>query len=62
MKRLHYFGSLGGTLEDIANVLGLLAAGKGKFNVTTIAFEDIGDAMGQVERGKLTGRAVALLD
>lgn len=62
LKQLHYFGSLGGTTEDVADVLHLMAAGEAKSNVTAITFDEIGEAMGRLERGEATGRAVALLD
>jgi 2-desacetyl-2-hydroxyethyl bacteriochlorophyllide A dehydrogenase len=62
LKQLRYLGSLGGTPEDVADVLRMIAAGDVKSNVTTIAFDEIGEAMARLERGELTGRAVALMD
>lgn len=61
-KNLRYLGSPGGTAEDLADVLRMMAAGDVKSNVTTITFDEIGEAMGRLERGELIGRAVALLD
>ncbi|MGJ9459892.1 zinc-binding dehydrogenase [Oceanobacillus sp. CF4.6] len=62
LKKLRYLGSLGGTTEDVANVLNLIAEGKVKSNVTTISFDQIGDTVEKLAQGEITGRAVALLD
>jgi 2-desacetyl-2-hydroxyethyl bacteriochlorophyllide A dehydrogenase len=62
LKQLRYLGSLGGTPEDVADVLRMIAAGEVASTVTTLTFDEIGDAMARLERGELTGRAVALLE
>lgn len=62
LKQLTYLGSLGGTPQDVADVLKLIETGAAQSNVTTITFDEIGDAMDRLARGELTGRAVALLD
>jgi alcohol dehydrogenase, propanol-preferring len=61
LKQAHLLGSLGGTAEDVADVLELMSAGKVKSNVTTTAFDEIGDSIRRLERGELVGRTVALL-
>ncbi|BCW35827.1 zinc-dependent alcohol dehydrogenase [Arthrobacter sp. StoSoilA2] len=62
LKQLTYLGSLAGTPADVEDVLRMIAAGDVKSKVETIAFEDIGEAMGRLARGESTARAVALLD
>lgn len=61
LKELRYLGSLGGNTEDVADVLRMMATGQVKSIVTTISFDQIGDAVGKLERGEIIGRAVALL-
>jgi len=61
-KEVELLGSLGGTVEDNANVLELMAAGRMKSFTTQIGFDQIGDAIEQVRRGEARGRLVAIYD
>jgi propanol-preferring alcohol dehydrogenase len=60
LKQLTYLGSNGGTNEDCAEVLDLIAAGTVSSRVEVIGFEDIYDAIQRFERGETTGRLVAV--
>ncbi|MCG7346084.1 zinc-binding dehydrogenase [Sporosarcina sp. ACRSL] len=62
LKKLRYLGSLGGTPEDVANVISLMAEGKVKSDVNTLSFDQIGDTVEKLARGETTGRSVALID
>ncbi|WP_249872811.1 zinc-binding dehydrogenase [Oceanobacillus saliphilus] len=62
LKKLRYLGSLGGTPEDVANVISLMAEGKVKSDVNTVSFNQIGDTVEKLARGETTGRSVALID
>jgi hypothetical protein len=48
LKQLNYLGSRGGTRQDVAKVLDLIASGSATSNVTPITFDEIGDAMGDL--------------
>lgn len=61
MRELSLLGSLGGTLEDLAEVLDLLATGKLRLATEQVGFDEIGEQMGRLQRGELTGtRLVAV--
>lgn len=60
LKQLSYIGSNGGTNEDCAEVLDLIAAGTISSQVETIGFDDIYDGILRFERGETSGRLVAL--
>jgi D-arabinose 1-dehydrogenase-like Zn-dependent alcohol dehydrogenase len=56
-------GSNGGSIEDHAKVLELMSEGELHSQTTIIGFDEIGDAIGKLERGDLMGgRFVALSD
>jgi len=48
LKQLNYRGSRGGTPQDVAKVLDLIASGSATSNVTPITFDEIGDAVGDL--------------
>lgn len=61
MRELNLVGSLGGDLQDLAEVLDLLATGKLRLATEIIKFEEIGEQIGRLQRGELTGtRLVAV--
>ncbi|MDR2378983.1 MAG: zinc-binding dehydrogenase [Bifidobacteriaceae bacterium] len=51
-------GSMGGTVQDIAAVYELMAAGEIAPEVTEIAFEQIPEGLSRLEAGQVTGRLV----
>ncbi|GAB3597094.1 alcohol dehydrogenase catalytic domain-containing protein [Microbacterium tumbae] len=61
-KELTVLGSSAGTHEDCAAVLDLIAAGKASSILNPIGFEEIGEAVAQLERGGVVGRFVAVRD
>lgn len=60
LKQLRYLGSNGGTNEDCAEVLDLIAKGTVSSHVEIISFDEIYDSIQRFERGEVTGRLVAL--
>jgi propanol-preferring alcohol dehydrogenase len=60
LKQLTYIGSNGGTNEDCAEVLDLIAAGTVSSHVEIVGFDDIYDAILRFERGEVNGRLVAM--
>jgi 2-desacetyl-2-hydroxyethyl bacteriochlorophyllide A dehydrogenase len=59
-KALRYLGSAGGSAEDCLAVISLIAEGKVRPTISTITFDEIGDGIGQLQRGAVHGRLVAL--
>lgn len=63
LKQVNFLGSLGGTNEDAAEVLELMAAGKVSSKVEIVSFDDIDESIKRFERGEVTeGRLVAVRD
>jgi 2-desacetyl-2-hydroxyethyl bacteriochlorophyllide A dehydrogenase len=62
LKQVTLVGSLAGTNEDCAAVLELVAAGKLASRLEHVAFDDIKDGLGRLERGEVVGRLVAVFD
>ncbi|MDQ1058221.1 D-arabinose 1-dehydrogenase-like Zn-dependent alcohol dehydrogenase [Arthrobacter globiformis] len=60
LKQLRYLGSNGGTNEDCAEVLNLIAQGTVSSHVETIGFDEIYDSIRRFERGEVNGRLVAI--
>lgn len=61
LKQVNYLGSLGGTNEDAAEVLEMMAAGKVSSEVEIVSFDDIDESIKRFERGEATrGRLVAV--
>ncbi len=61
LKQVNYLGSLGGTNEDAAEVLEMMAAGKVSSEVEIVRFDDIDESIKRFERGGATkGRLVAV--
>jgi alcohol dehydrogenase, propanol-preferring len=63
LKQVNLLGSLGGTNEDAAEVLEMMAAGKVSSEVEIVGFDDIDESIKRFERGDATGgRLVAMRD
>lgn len=63
LKQLNFLGSLGGTNEDAAEVLEMMAAGKVSSKVEVIGFDDIDESIKRFASGGATrGRLVAVRD
>jgi D-arabinose 1-dehydrogenase-like Zn-dependent alcohol dehydrogenase len=62
MSEIVLMGSTGGTTQDNADVLDLMAQGVLKADTECIRFEEIGDAIGRLRRGENTGRFAVLFD
>jgi propanol-preferring alcohol dehydrogenase len=63
LKQENLLGSLGGTNEDAAEVLEMMAAGKVSSEVEVVSFDDIDESIKRFERGDATkGRLVAVRD
>lgn len=60
LKQLTYIGSNGGTNEDCAEVLDLIAQGAVSSHIETIRFDDIYESIKRFERGEVNARLVAL--
>lgn len=61
LKQVNYLGSLGGTNEDAAEVLEMIAAGRVSSEIEIVGFDDIDESIKRFERGEAThGRMVAL--
>lgn len=59
VKQVDLIGSMGGGVEDLTGVYDLMASGKLKPAVTTVAFEDIAEGLEKLHRGEVIGRLVA---
>jgi alcohol dehydrogenase, propanol-preferring len=63
MKQVHLVGSLGGSPQDLAAVLDLMASTEFKIATTTMEFDEIGDGLDRLARDEIVGkRLVALFD
>ena len=62
LKQMSYIGSNGGTNDDCAEVLELIAAGTVSSKVATVGFDDIDQSIARFERGETNGRLVAVRD
>ena len=63
LKQVNFLGSLGGTNEDAAKVLEMMAAGKVSSEVEIVSFENIDESIKRFARGDATrGRLVAVRD
>lgn len=60
LKQLRYLGSNGGTKEDCAEVLDLIAKGTVSSHIETVGFDDIYEAIQRFDRGETSGRLVAV--
>ena len=54
--------SIGGTVEDLKNVLNLIAEKKLEILSSPITFEEIPDGLERLKQGKVVGRLVAMMD
>jgi propanol-preferring alcohol dehydrogenase len=61
LRAVELVGSVAGSNEDCAAVLDLIAAGKMSSRLSHVAFDEIKDGLGRLERGEVVGRQVALL-
>jgi D-arabinose 1-dehydrogenase-like Zn-dependent alcohol dehydrogenase len=61
LRNLELVGSQGGSMQDYADILELMAAGTVSSRVEHIGFEEIGHGMERLEEGGLTARLVAML-
>jgi alcohol dehydrogenase, propanol-preferring len=62
VKQVSLLGSLGGSNADVAMVLDMMAERKLTSRTTVIRFEEVGDALGKLERGEISGRLVVKYD
>lgn len=62
VKQVELVGSLAGSNQDCADVLALIEAGTVASRLTHLRFDEIGDGIGRLERGEVTGRLVALFE
>ena len=54
--------SIGGTVEDLREVLKLIQEKKVEINATPITFDEIPDGLERLKQGKVVGRLVAMMD
>ncbi len=59
-KELRYLGSAGGTFEDVRAALDLFSRGTVKPLLSTVSFEQIGEAIERLRGGRVDGRIVAV--
>jgi D-arabinose 1-dehydrogenase-like Zn-dependent alcohol dehydrogenase len=62
VKQVSLLGSLGGSTDDNARVLDMMAEGALTSRTTRISFEEIGDALGRLQRGETIGRLAVAYD
>lgn len=62
LNKARLLGSGGGTVDDVAGIYRLFAAGELAPVISTIGFLDIADGLEQLRIGAVTGRLVAKLD
>jgi D-arabinose 1-dehydrogenase-like Zn-dependent alcohol dehydrogenase len=62
IRQVDLLGSCGGTNEDNAKVLELMAAGKLESITECIRFDDVGSAMDRLRRGDVKGRFAVIYD
>lgn len=61
LKQVQLIGSCGGTSQDISELFAMIDGGKLEISATSIAFDEIGEGLGRLQRGEVQGRLVALL-
>ena len=54
--------SIGGTVEDLKDVLNLIRQKKMEINATPITFDEIPEGLERLKQGKVVGRLVAMMD
>jgi D-arabinose 1-dehydrogenase-like Zn-dependent alcohol dehydrogenase len=62
LNEVELVGSQAGTAEDCEAVLRLIADGSVSARITQIAFDEIGEGVGRLERGEVIGRLVAIYE
>ena len=62
MSKAQLHGSMGGTKDDIAEVMKWIASGDITPKLTKIGFEDIADGVDRLKRGEVQGRLVAMVE
>ena len=62
VKHVNLLGSLGGSNEDNARVLEMMAGGQLTSRTTIIGFDEVGEAMGKLARGEITGRLAVMYE
>lgn len=62
MNQLTLVGSVGGTVEDVAEVLNLMAEGSLKSETECISFKDVNDGINRLRLGNVTGRLCVIYD
>jgi propanol-preferring alcohol dehydrogenase len=62
LKQVDFLGSLAGTNDDCVAVLEMVKTGKLASRIEHIGFDDIGDGLERLAKGKVAGRLVALFD
>ena len=62
LKQLELLGSVGGSVDDNAEVLRLMSEGKVSARTTCIGFDEVGRAFGLLERGEALTRMVVVYD
>lgn len=62
MSKAQLHGSMGGSKEDISEVMKWIASGDLTPKTTTIGFEEIAEGIGRLERGEVQGRLVANIE
>ena len=62
LNKTQLHGSMGGSKEDIAEVMKWIASGDLTPTITKIGFEDIADGVERLAKGEVQGRLVAMVD
>ena len=62
LGKVQLHGSVGGSKEDIAEVMEWIASGDLHPTITRIGFEDIADGVERLRRGEIQGRLVAMIE
>ena len=62
LNKTQLHGSVGGSKEDIAEVMKWIASGDLTPTITKIGFEDIADGVERLAKGEVQGRLVAMVD
>ena len=62
MNKAQLHGSMGGSKEDIAEVMKWIASGDLTPTISKIGFEEIADGVDRLARGEVRGRLVAMVD
>src|SRR5699024_12700308 len=62
LNKTQLHGSMGGSKEDIAEVMKRIASGDLTPTITNIGFEEIADGVERLAKGEVQGRLVAMVD